>query len=60
MYAFYLPRGQKLEDLVNATRSEKLLYHEGMSKFYDFENEKIKDPFINSYIKSIIDIFIFT
>ena len=36
---------------------EELLFS---GELINLENEKIKDPFINSYIKSIIDIFIFT
>lgn len=36
---------------------EELLFS---GELINLENEKIEDPFINSYIKSIIDIFIFT
>lgn len=43
MYAFYLARGHKLEDLINLNYTEKLFHIVCMEKFNEEEARKYKE-----------------
>lgn len=45
MYAYYLQRGHKLEDLLELPQIAKLFYYEAMEYSIEEENERYKQMF---------------